>query len=162
MNRPRTVLLAAAGLVLIWTVSAASHFQLVVISESGETLWTLPASRGSKVILEYVNSLYLAPTQEHFTVTPRGFALEEVWSTSDGVLASNSLPAPYTRRGAFFVSSVAAFVPSIVTRIGPIGQQTLRVENQEVPLYMAGTGSRVTITLMSGFLPSSLRHFLGR
>lgn len=160
MNRLRAVLLAAVGLVLFWTVTAASHAQIVVVSERGETLWTLPASRGSRVILEYVNSLYLAPTQEHFTVTRRGFALEEVWSTSDGVLASSSLPAPYARRGAFFVSSVAAFVPSIVTRIGPTGQQTLRVGHQVVPLFMAGTGARVTISLRSGFPPASLRHFL--
>lgn len=149
-------------LVLVWTVTAASHLQLVVKSESGQILWTLPAPRGSRVILEYVNSLYLAPTQEHFVVTRRGFALEEVWSTSDGVLAHNSLPTPYMRRGAFFVSSVAAFVPSIVTRIGPTGQQTLRVGNQEVPLFMAGTGARVTITLRSEFPSALLRHVLRR
>ncbi len=158
--RTGAVLLAAVGFVLAWTATAASRSQLVVESENGDTLWTLPVSRGSRVILEYVNSLYLASTQEHFTVTRRGFALVEVWSTSSGVLESNSLPTPYARRGTFFVSSVAAFVPRIVTRIGPIGQQKLRVDNQEVPLFTAGTGARVTITLRSGFPPASLRHWL--
>jgi hypothetical protein len=158
VNRPGAVLLAAVGIVFLWTVTAASDLHLVIKSEREETLWSLRAPLGSRVILEYVNSLYLAPTQEHFTVTRRGFALEEVWSTSDAVLAHSSLPAPYRRHGAFFVSSVAAFVPSIVTRIGPTGQQTLRVGNQEVPLFMAGTGARVTISLRSGFLPAPFRH----
>lgn len=155
------VLLAAVTLVLAWT-AAASRYRLVVTSEDGSTLWTVPVSRGSPVILEYTNSLYLAPTQEHFTVTPRGFALREVWSTSDAVLASNSLPAPYARRGTFFVSSVEALVPHIVTRIGPTGQQTLRVGEQEVPLYQAGTAARVTIILRRDFPPASFRSLLER
>jgi hypothetical protein len=145
------VLLAAVALLPIWAATAGGGYQLVVVAEDGATLWTRPVSEGSPIILQYTNSLYLAPTQEHFTVRPGGFALKEVWSTSDGVLAYNSLPAPYHRRGKFFVSSVGAFVPAIVTRIGPIGQQTLRIGGEELPLYTAGTGTRVTIALRSTF-----------
>lgn len=145
------VLLAAVALLLIWTVTAAGAYELVVIAEDGETLWTRPVREGSPVVLQYTNSLYLAPTHEHFTVRPGGFALREVWSTSDGVLAYNSLPAPYLRRGKFFISSVRAFVPAIVTRIGPIGRQTLRIGDEELPLYQAGTGARVTIALRRTF-----------
>lgn len=154
------VLLAAVALVLIWTATAAGRYRLVVTSEEGNTLWTAAVSNGSAVILEYTNSLYLAQTQEHFIVTPRGFALREIWSTSDAVLASNSLPGPYARQGSFFVSPVKAFVPHIVTRIGPTGRQTLLVGDQEVPLYQAGTGVRVTIMLRRDFPPASFRSLL--
>lgn len=151
MSSSRLVLLAAVALLFLWTAAAAGAYQLVVIAEDGNTLWTRPIGEGSPVILQYTNSLYLAPTQEHFTVRPGGFALREVWSTSDGVLAYNNLPAPYRRQGRFFVSSVGAFVPAIVTRIGPIGQQTLHVGNEELPLYKAGVGIRVTIALRRNF-----------
>lgn len=145
------MLVAAVVLLIIGTAAAARTYDLVVIAEGGQTLWTRSIRNGSPVILEYTNSLYLAPTQEHFTVRPGGFALKEVWSTSDAVLAYNSLPAPYHRRGKFFVSSVGAFVPEIVTRIGPIGRQTLHVADEELPLYEAGPGTRVTIALRRTF-----------
>ncbi|MGH2437315.1 MAG: hypothetical protein ACRDFA_10000 [bacterium] len=151
MISSRVVMLAAVALLLIWTAAAAGTYELVVIAEDGGTLWARPVGEGSPVVLQYTNSLYLAPTQEHFTVKPGGFALREVWSTSDGVLAYNSLPAPYLRRGKFFISSVRAFVPAIVTRIGPIGQQTLHIGSEELPLYKAGTGIRVTIALRRNF-----------
>lgn len=141
------MLLAAVALSLPWPAAAASGLELVVTAEDGATMWTRPIREGAAVVLQYTNSLYLAPTHERFAVRPRGFALTEVWSTSDGVLASSSLPAPYDRRGTFFVSSVDVFVPAIVTRIGPIGRQTLRLEDEELPIYTAGTGVRVTVAL---------------
>lgn len=145
------MLLAAVGVVLIWAATAAGAYEVAVIAEDGSTLWTRPVREGSPVILQYTNSLYLAPTEEHFIVRRGGFALREVWSTSDAVLSYNSLPAPYQRRGHYFVSSVAVFVPAIVTRIGPVGRQTLRIGDEELPIYQAGTAVRVTIKLRRDF-----------
>jgi len=150
--------LAAVGLVLAGSTLAAGSYQLVVSAEDGRTLWTLPVTPGTPVILRYVNSLYLAPTEEVFVVSPAGFALQQVRSTSDAVLAYNSLPVPYTRQGAFFTSSVQAFVPNIITRIGPVGRQSLSVGDREVLLFTAGTGVRVTVSVRRGLLPAWLRE----
>lgn len=144
-------LLAAVGVVLIWAATAAGAFEVAVIAEDGSTLWTRSVREGSPVVLQYTNSLYLAPTEEHFVVGRGGFTLKEVWSTSDGVLAYNNLPAPYRRRGHYFVSSVSTSVPAIVTRIGPVGRQTIRIGTEELPIYQAGTAVRVTITLRRDF-----------
>jgi len=158
----KIVLLAAVGLAFVGTATAAGSYELVVTAEDGATLWRLPVSPGMPVVLKYVNSLYLAPTEEHFVVDPPGFRLRQVWSTSDAVLAYNSLPTPYTRQGWYFASSVQTFAPRIVTRIGPVGRQSLTVGDRDVPLFAAGTGARVTLSVKRAFLPSSLRRLLGR
>lgn len=157
----RLILLAAVGLVFIGT-AAAGHHQLVVTAEDGTTLWALPVSPGERVVLSYINSLYLAPTEEHFVIKDGGFALREVQSTSDAVLAYNMLPTPYNRQGQFLASSVSAFVPTIVTRIGPIGQQSLTVGDRTLPLFAAGTGARVSITLRRASLPALFLAWLRR
>jgi hypothetical protein len=161
MRRFHALLPAAVGLALLWT-AAAGRYEVVVRAETGALLGRIPVSAGSPVVLEYTNSLYLAPTQEHFAVHSAGFALREVWSTSDAVLAASSLPAPYVRRGAFFVSSVHAFVPRIVTRVGPVGQQRLRVGGRDVPLYAAGTGAGVVVALRRSPPPETFLRLLGR
>lgn len=162
MSPVRLFLLAAVGTVLMWTAAAAGPYDLVVSTEGEEVIERVRLAPRSTIILEYTNSLYMAPTEEHFIVRRGGFALREVWSTSDAVLASHSLPAPYARRGAFFVSSVEAFVPRIVTRIGPVGQQTLRVGDREVPLFRAGTGAQVIVALRRPSPPELLLRMLNR
>lgn len=158
----RLILLAAVGLVLVGTATAASHPQLVITAEDGTILWALPVSPGERVVLSYTNSLYLAPTEEHFVIIDGGFALRKVRSTSDAVLAYNSLPAPYTKEGRFFASSVSAFVPAIITRIGPVGQQSLTVGERTLPLFTAGTGVQVSIALQQSSLPAVLLGWLRR
>lgn len=158
----RPLALAAVAAVLIGTATAAGNLQLVVTAEDGATLWRVPVSPGEEVLLSYTNSLYLAPTEEHFVIRDGGFALREVRSTSDAVLASHSLPTPYTRQGAFFTSSVAAFVPAIVTRIGPVGQQSLTVGGQILPLFEVGTGVGVSVTVRRTSLLTRLLDRLGR
>lgn len=109
--------------------------------------WHLPVRPGTQIALAYVNSLYNAPTEDRFIVTTTGFELTEVRSTSDAVLDSNGLPAPYGRDGLYFVSRIRRPIPFFTTRIGPVGRQRLVVGNSDVPLYTVGTGNAVTVVL---------------
>lgn len=109
--------------------------------------WHLPVRPGTQIALAYVNSLYNAPTEDRFIVTTTGFELTEVRSTSDAVLDSNGLPAPYGRDGLYFVSRIRRPIPFFTIRIGPVGRQRLVVGNSDVPLYTVGTGNAVTVVL---------------
>ncbi len=140
------------GLIVVAAVGAlvlapARMYQVTVTGDEGLRLWALPARPGTVVALAYVNSIYLAPTEELFVLTPDGLTLTAVRSTSEAVLAYNGLSAPYRRDGTFIVSPAAGRFRTIVLRVGRTGRPHLRVGGQDLPLYTAGEGARLTIAV---------------
>ena len=140
------VLLAAATAGLV-ALTSTPRYQLRVVDETGRTRWSAPVSSATTVTLAYTNSIYGALTEERFAVTPDGFALADVRSTSEAVLAYNGLSAPYRRDGAFLVAAASAHLREIVLRVGQTGQPRLRVGTTDLPLYQAGEGTRLVITV---------------
>src|SRR2546422_10541418 len=117
------------------------------MDEAGRIRWSVPVlSTTTTVTLEYTNSVYGAATEEWFTLTPDGFALADVRSTSEAVLAYNGLSAPYRRDGAFLVGAASAHLRGIVLRGGRTGRPRLRVGTTDLPLDQAGQGTRLVIT----------------
>jgi len=117
------------------------------MDEAGRVRWSVPVLSTTTVTLEYTNSVYGAPTEERFTLTPGGFALTAVRSTSEAVLAYNGLSAPYRREGTFLVAAASGRLREIVLRVGRTGRPRLRVGSRELPLFTAGEGMRLTIAI---------------
>lgn len=138
------MVVAAVGALVL---APAPVYDVTVTDDDGLPLWTQPVRSGTVVTLAYVNSIYLAPTEELFVLTPEGFTLTAVRSTSEAVLAYNGLSAPYRRDGAFIVSPAAGRFRTIVLRVGRTGRPHLRVGHQDLPLYTAGEGTRLTIAV---------------
>lgn len=124
---------------------AAPAYRLEVTGEDGQVLWALPVRPGISVTLVYTNSIFGARTEEQMILTPQGFTLQEVRSTSEAVLSYNGLPGPYHREGTFVAAPASVRLPELVLRIGRTGQQRLIVGGRELPLYTAGEGSRITV-----------------
>lgn len=140
-------LLLAAATVGLVALTPAAGYQLRVLDEAGRTRWSASVSPTTTVTLAYTNSIYGALTEERFTLTPDGFALTDVRSTSEAVLAYNGLSAPYHRDGPFLVASASAHLHEIVLRVGRTGRPRLRVGPIHLPLYQAGEGARLIITI---------------
>ena len=131
----------------VLSLTPAPTFEVTVSNEGGQTLWSLPAGPGAWLALAYVNSIYLAPTEEILAVTRDGFTLTAVRSTSEAVLAYNGLPGPYRRDGVFLVAPAARHLRQIVLRVGHTGWPRLRMGSEDLPLYTAGEGARLTIAV---------------
>lgn len=145
----RTAVVALALFAGLLAVSAAgSSYVLTVTGEDGQRLWSLPVRSGDEVVLAYTNSIYLAPTEERLVVSRTGFTLTDVHSTSEAVLAYNSLDPPFSRRGAFYSARASAHLAELVLRIGRFGQQRLIVGGQELPLYEAGEGAQLRVSVV--------------
>lgn len=140
----RRVGLAVAAAVILAAAALHSSY-LTVSAEDGRRLWTVAVAPGTPVTLAYENSIYRAPTEELLTAGARGFALREVRSTSEAVLAYNGLEAPYARDGKWYAAATARALPSVVIRIGRTGRQHLVIAGRVVPLYEAGEGARVRL-----------------
>lgn len=140
------VLLAAATAGLV-ALTPAAGYQLRVLDEDGRIRWSVPVSSATTVRLAYTNSIYGALTEERFTLTPDGFALTDVRSTSEAVLAYNGLSAPYRREGTFLIAAASAHLREIVLRVGRTGRPRLRVGTLDLPLYQAGEGARLIIMI---------------
>lgn len=126
---------AAAG--LLWSSAA-----LVVTDDTGSTLWRLPVADGSVVVLQYTNSLYLAPVWERFAVRGGRLHLIEVGSTSEAVLEYNRHPGPYRQSGAWLIAPVSGVTLNVLAlRVGERGRPTLEVDGVKLPLYRAGVGT---------------------
>jgi hypothetical protein len=139
------VLIGAAQVVagLAWPSGA-----LVVSDDAGRLLWRLAAAEGSEVVLQYTNSLYLAPTWERFRVQGGRLHLVEVISAREAVLEYGRFPPPYRRQGSRFVASVSGVVLDLLPlRVGERGRPVLHVGRRTIPLYEAGVGTGLRITI---------------
>jgi len=131
---------------LLWPSTA-----LVVADEFGAALWRRPAAEGSVVVLRYTNSIYLAPVYERFEVRAGGLRLIEVGSTSEAVLEYNRHPGPYRRSGAWLIAPISGVTLDVLAlRVGERGQPTLEVDGATLPLYQAGTGTGLRISVRRG------------
>ncbi len=138
----------AAG--LLWPSAS-----LVVTDEDGTALWRLPVHEGSTVVLQYTNSIYLAPVWEQFTLRGGRLHLMEVSSTSEAVLEYNRHPGPYRRSGDLVSVPVSGQALDLVPlRVGERGRPTLQVDGVTLPLYRAGVGAglRIWVRRASRFL----------
>lgn len=136
-------------------LAGAPAYQIVVTHEDGHVMWRVPVRLGASIVLAYTNSIYGAPTEETLRITPDGFVVTEVRSTSEAVLSYNALPPPYVREGSYVVAAAHTALPaSLPLRIGQTGRQRLIVRGLTLPLFTAGTGTRVTIELTPASLAS--------
>jgi hypothetical protein len=114
--------------------------------QGGEIVWRVPVADGAVVDLNYVNSLYDAPTTERFVVAGSQLRLTEISSTKRAVLEYLVLEPPYEERDDRVVSRRRGPVFNDLTvRIGLTGQQRLVVGGREWPLYEVGTGEAVVL-----------------
>ncbi|HET6946721.1 MAG TPA: hypothetical protein VFJ45_02815 [bacterium] len=146
MRTAVVVLALFAG--LLAASAEGSSYVLTVTGEDGRRLWSLPVRSGDEVVLAYTNSIYLAPTEERLILSPTGFTLTVVRSTSEAVLAYNGLEASAARVGAFYTARAVAHLPVLVLRIGRTGRQRLIVGGQELPLYEAGEGAQLRVSVV--------------
>ena len=121
---------------------------MTVTGEDGQRLWSLPVRPGDEVVLAYTNSIYLAATEERLILTRTGFTLTDVRSTSEAVVPYNGLDPPFSRRGACYSARASAHLAELVLRIGRFGQQRLIVGGQELPLYEAGEGTQLRVSVV--------------
>ncbi len=121
----------------------------VVHEDSGRLLWRVPVRAGTRVGLHYVNSLYHAPTSEHFVVDGLALRLVEVTTTAEAVMEYLRLDPPYQNRGGRLVAATSGPVlPALVTRIGQTGRQRLDVQGRSFALYQVGVGEAVRLQVV--------------
>jgi len=144
--RLRAAALAAVGLVVVLAGPARPIPALTVTDEAGRRRWLVPVEEGSSVILEYVNSIWGAPTWERFVVRSGRLALVEVASTAEAVLEYHRLPAPYRRQHGRLAAPVTGVALDAFTlRVGERGRPLLHVDGRTLPLYDAGVGTGLRV-----------------
>jgi hypothetical protein len=138
-------------------VAAAAYMFLpvpelrVARPESGEIVWRIPVANGAQIDLNYVNSLYDAPTTERFVITGGQLRLIEINSTKRAVLEYLALEPPYEERGDRVVSKRRGpLFNELTLRIGQTGQQRLVAGGRELPLFEVGTGEAVVVRVSRG------------
>lgn len=142
----RVLALIGAGLVVAGLAWPSG--MLVVADEAGAVRWRVPVSDGSEVVLHYTNSIYLAPTWERFTVRGGRLHLKEVSSTREAVLEYHRLAPPYQRDGSTVKARTSGVVLEVLPlRVGERGHPVLQVGRIEVPLYLAGVGAGLRVTI---------------
>jgi hypothetical protein len=123
----------------------------VTDAAGGALLWQVTLAGGAEVRLDYINSLFNAPTTERFVVAGGLLRLTEISSTSQAVLEHLVLEPPYEERDGRFISRrQGPMFEDLTIRIGQTGQQRLVVGRRELPLYQLGVGEavRVSVTRM--------------
>ncbi|MDQ7828164.1 MAG: hypothetical protein QN122_08040 [Armatimonadota bacterium] len=119
---------------------------LTVTDEAGGRRWLVPVEEGSPVVLEYVNSIWGAPTWERFVVRSGRLALVEVASTAEAVLEYHRLPAPYRREDGRLAAPVTGVTLDALTlRVGERGRPVLHVDGASLPLFDAGVGTGLRV-----------------
>ncbi len=116
-------------------------------ADTGRLLWRLPVHDGTVVDLRYTSSLFRVPVIERFTVEGATLRLVEVLAPAEAVFEYLRMDPPYARREGWLAAAPPQPVrlASLVTRIGPTGQQRLVVDGTTLALYRAGTGQAVRI-----------------
>lgn len=100
------------------------------------------------MVLEYVNSIWGAPTWERFVLRSGRLALVEVTSTAEAVLEYHRLPAPYRREDGRLAASVTSVTLDAFTlRVGEHGRPVLHVDGRTLPLYDAGVGTGLRVAV---------------
>ena len=142
----RVVALIGTGLVvagLAWPSGI-----LVVSDETGAVRWRVQVAEGTPVILQYTNSIYLAPTWERFVVRGSRLYLLDVSSTREAVLEYHRFAGPYRREGPRVTAPVSGLVLDLLPlRIGEGGRPLLRVGRTVLPLYEAGVGAGLRVAI---------------
>jgi len=133
--------LLAAGL-------AWPGWALLVADEAGIVRWRVPVSEGTPVVLQYTNSLYLAPTWEQFVIRNGRLEMVSMSSTREAVLEYNRLAPPYRREGPRVTAPVSGISLTVLPlRVGERGRPVLTVDGATVPLYQAGVGAGLRISV---------------
>jgi len=133
--------LLAAG--LAWPAQA-----LRIADETGQVRWRVPVTEGTPVVLQYTHSLYLAPTWEQFVIRHGRLELVSLSSTREAVLEYNRLAPPYRRAGPRVTAPVSGIALAVLPlRVGERGRPVLRVGGVTVPLYEAGAGTGLRISV---------------
>ena len=142
----RAVALIGTGLVvagLAWPSGI-----LVVSDETGAVRWRVLVAEGTPVILQYTNSIYLAPTWERFVVRGGRLYLLDVSSTREAVLEYHRFAGPYHREGPRVTAPVSGLVLDLLPlRIGERGRPVLQVGRTVLPLYEAGVGAGLRVAI---------------
>lgn len=135
--------MAAAALLLTpVTVLQVTH------DGTGRLLWRVPVGGGSRIDLNYTNSLFNAPTTDRFVIEGGALRLVEINSTKEAVLEHAGLAGPYeTRAGRFAARRPGPTLTELTIRIGQTGQQRLVVAGREIPLYRIGVGEAVRVSV---------------
>ena len=155
----RVVALIGTGLVvagLAWPSGI-----LVVSDETGAVRWRVLVAEGTPVVLQYTNSIYLAPTWERFVVRGGRLYLLDVSSTREAVLEYYRFAGPYRREGPRVTAPVSGLVLDLLPlRIGERGRPLLQVGRTVLPLYEAGVGAGLRVAIRRE--PRLLRWLGGR
>ena len=155
----RVVALIGTGLVvagLAWPSGI-----LVVSDETGAVRWRVQVAEGTPVVLQYTNSIYLAPTWERFVVRGGRLYLLDVSSTREAVLEYHRFAGPYHREGPRVTAPVSGLVLDLLPlRIGERGRPLLQVGRTVLPLYEAGVGAGLRVAIRRE--PRLLRWLGGR
>lgn len=155
----RVVALIGAGLVaagLAWPSGI-----LVVSDETGAVRWRVQVAEGTPVVLQYTNSIHLAPTWEQFVVRGGRLCLLDVSSTREAVLEYYRFAGPYRREGPRVIAPVSGLVLDLLPlRIGERGRPVLQVGRTVLPLYEAGVGTGLRVAIRRE--PRLLRWLGGR
>jgi len=142
----RLLLLVAAVMLTAGLVGPSDA--LTVSDEQGRVRWQVPVAEGTSVVLQYTNSIYLAPTWERFVVRGGRLHLVDVSSTREAVLEYHRLAPPYRVEEGRLVAPVSGTVlEGYAVRIGPLGRPTLQVGSRTLPLYTAGVGAALHIAI---------------
>jgi hypothetical protein len=142
------VLFGAAFVAVLGIGLAGPATTLVISDEDGAVRWRLPVGDGTTVVLQYTNSIYLAPTWERFVVRAGRLHLVDVSSTREAVLEYHRLAPPYRYEEGRVVASVSGVaLDGYALRIGARGRPTLRVGDSVLPLYQAGTGAGLRLAV---------------
>lgn len=121
---------------------------LVVADDAGAVHWRVPVTEGSPVILQYTNSIYLAPTWERFAVRGGRLALVSITSTREAVLEYNRLGPPFVREGGRVTAPVSGVVLDVLPlRVGDRGHPVLQVGRISIPLAAGGPGTRWHVSI---------------
>ncbi len=121
---------------------------LLVSDEDGRVRWQVPAGEGTAVVLQYTNSIYLAPTWERFVVRGGRLHLVEVSTTREAVLEYHRLAPPYRVEDGRLVAAVSGVtLDGYTLRVGSLGRPVLQVGSRVLPLHTAGVGTALHIAL---------------
>ncbi len=132
----------AVALGALWPVDAVVVDDL----DASRTLVELPARPGQEVVLRYRHSRYGGEVWEHLVVQRGGFLLTKLVAEREAALESYGLPHPIRHReGRAVLAGLRIPVGELVVRATALGERTLLVAGQVIPLAVGREGHRIRI-----------------